>query len=119
MSSTTLSGAAASSHKLFKGTSLMQAAPSGQGLPGAGITGSNGRAMAAMIPALGSGRPNFPLAMVGVQHDPCAPEVRRPGMPGCNAGASGAMLQGVATFMQMMMPAAPPPMPAPAAPPPH
>ena len=53
----------------------------------------------------------FPAGWHGGPPDRCAPHVHRDGEPDCNAVATGAILQGVSTIMQMFQPAAPPPQP--------
>ena len=61
------------------------------------------------VPQLPNAMRNLSVGTGGFQPDPCAPGVRGNGMPGCNDGGAAAVLQGMATFMQMVRPVVPPP----------
>ena len=142
----TVPTAANARQKLTPGAPIAQDAPCARGDSGTAMTGCNAGAMGSIVPGMpnmrqllpGMGfantRQNGGPDMGGMQRDPCAPGmhdsgmhdtgnhdpgIRHPGMSGCNAGAAGAMFQGVASFMQMMTPAAPIPIPGPTASPPH
>jgi len=76
------------------------------------MAGCNSGATRSFAPGMANARLNRPPGMHGIPVYPCGPgdrDHRGEGASGCNAGATGAIVQGVATFMQMLTPAAPPP----------
>jgi hypothetical protein len=98
----TTPGPARSQNKPAPGTPTTQVAPCAQGSVGA--VGCNAGATRAMLPQLPNAMQKLSMGTRGILPDPCAPGVHREGMPGCNAGGAGAVVQGVMTFMQMMVP---------------
>ena len=82
-------------------------APCVRGVSGVAGTGCTATASRSMIPGMPGPMQNMMPGRRDMRADGCGPGVRREGMADCNAGPSGAVVQGVMTLMQMLTPMAP------------